>query len=696
MADEAVPDDEDSATRDTTHAAEHARDRLDHRPGGVVDAVGEIDPAVRACSLGEPAGNDRRLGERCAEGLVTRPAVVAVAARRVVHERDATPVRQAGDDFVPEDDAIEPAHPELLDVGAAEAARDDLHRLAAAAGLGDVGEHGDPVGVEDDRTHGRIVGARAGARCRSRARVVLVTLAGDARQFARYLWDLRGYLRTPLTIDGAIAELRTGLADREPRFLQTLDTGVWSDSRSLYGALFRHAGIERADVARLLGDEGLESALVRLDDAGVRLTVDELRGRMPIVRDGVELDTRGLGVIRTTGSVAYTARTGGSRSGGVPVSVDLRRPEAHGVQSAALYRSFARGRPRIALWFPAPPSVAGLSSVLSHAKIGLRIERWFSQTDWYRGALRDVGLTAGTLGVSRTTRLPFPRPRTTGPDDARTIATWLARATAVGDQAVLITTPSAGVRVTAAATDEGLDLEGCLFRLHGEPLTDARRAAIEAVGVRTAGGYFVAEAGGGLALACATRREPDDLHVLLDRVALTSPQERSGEPCYLAATTIDPRASAPLVNLHLGDVGVLERRTCGCTFGELGFDLHVHSISSPEKLTSEGMTIAAPDVLELLEVMLPSRFGGTASDYQLAERDDGGVTRIALVISPRVGGVDEDAVRETLQAFFGGADRGRRLIGEVWAATGTVRIERREPFVTVGGKTPPVHAVPRD
>ena len=81
-----------------------------------------------------------------------REAAHAFAAGQVVDERHAPPVRRLADDLVPENRARgRPA--ELLDVRAAEPAREDVDELPVAAGLGDLGERRLPGPIEDDRAH---------------------------------------------------------------------------------------------------------------------------------------------------------------------------------------------------------------------------------------------------------------------------------------------------------------------------------------------------------------------------------------------------------------------------------------------------------------------------------------------------------------------------------------------------------------
>ena len=74
-----------------------------------------------------------------------------------------------------------------------------------------------------------------------------------------------------------------------------------------------------------------------------------------------------------------------------------------------------------------------------------------------------------------------------------------------------------------------------------------------------------------------------------------------------------------LLNVETDDYGVLESRPCGCRMGDLGLTTHVTQVRSFRKLTGEGMTLVGNDMIRILEEVLPTRFGGSPLDYQLAE-----------------------------------------------------------------------------
>jgi len=124
---------------------------------------------------------------------------------------------------------------------------------------------------------------------------------------------------------------------------------------------------------------------------------------------------------------------------------------------------------------------------------------------------------------------------------------------------------------------------------------------------------------------------------------------------------------------------------------EIGYDRRLHTIRSYEKLTSEGMTFMGSDLLTLVEEVLPSRFGGYPTDYQFVEEEKGGLAKVSIFVSPRVGSVDEvqlvAVVLETLRARSGLNEKMVRM----WRKGQTLEVVRREPYATSTAKILPLH-----
>src|SRR5206468_4522312 len=111
---------------------------------------------------------------------------------------------------------------------------------------------------------------------------------------------------------------------RGQRFLDRLRVDVFEQKGSVYQRLMAHAGCEPGDIERDVAKEGLEGALARLLRAGVYLTVEEFKGRAPVKRGTLRMDVVPEQLRSPRAAYHLSASSGGSRSAGTPVLIDLR------------------------------------------------------------------------------------------------------------------------------------------------------------------------------------------------------------------------------------------------------------------------------------------------------------------------------------------------------------------------------------
>jgi hypothetical protein len=526
-----------------------------------------------------------------------------------------------------------------------------------------------------------------------------VSLLEDVRVYTRYVRGLRPFLRFPLSGADGAALIERQRALREERFLQVLDRAVYAQPESPYRRLLEHYSIEYGDIAALVTDNGVESALSQLHDAGVYLKLEEVKGKRPLTRPGLEVAISERDLDNPLLLKHFEGRSGGSRSAGRRTVIDLAHLEFEASQSALFIAAFDFGP--IAAWYPAPPSAAGLMTVLAATRADWVVERWFAQTEVGGRAdtRRDELLTA-------TTRLAFrlwaprkmPRPEYAPLDRADAVVHWLAEKSASGTPGRLVTFPSAAVRACAHAIERGIDIEGSVFILGGEPYTEQKAAVVERAGARGVSWYGLTEAGS-VGMPCADAELPDDVHVLTHKVALVTRKISVSEAIVngLFITTLMPSAPKLLLNVEAGDYAVLEERECGCAIGAAGLTSHLHTIRSHEKLTTHGQTFLGEELLVLLHRFLPKRFGGTPEDYQLVEEEDSeGVPYVTLSLSPRLGEVPEREVVAFVLERLSAGGRPQRLMAEAWRSAGALRVMRRDPHLTAGGKVLPLHLPAHD
>jgi hypothetical protein len=275
------------------------------------------------------------------------------------------------------------------------------------------------------------------------------------------------------------------------------------------------------------------------------------------------------------------------------------------------------------------------------------------------------------------------------------LVTWLRREAAPGRPILVSTTASSAVRVAVAAGETGVRLDDVAFHAQGEPVTEARRRSIEAVGAKVIVNYGSVEINS-IGYGCTCPSAVDDVHVFDDRWAVVTRKravsDSGPDVDSLLFSALSPFVPWVSFNTELGDYARLERRDCQCRMGQLGLRTHLSGIRSFEKLTGEGMTVIRTNIVPLLDEVLPARFGGSSMDYQLVEQEQpDGATRLVLRVSPSVGAIDEEQVRA---AFLDGMLRDSPLdsfMRAMWQHAGTVTVRREAPVAGPGGKILPIH-----
>ncbi len=517
----------------------------------------------------------------------------------------------------------------------------------------------------------------------------------DLKIFGRYAWGLRDFFRNTLTPADCRTMLTAQLARREESFLQILKSGIYGNPRSPYAKLLRHAGAEFGDVAEQVKRHGVEGALSNLHKEGVYVTLDEFKGRKPVTRPGLEFSTEPSDFDNPFLARFYEARSSGSRSAGTRIIIDLDLLTHEAAYFYEFLDAFGlSGRPRVA-WREIPPVAAGMKLVLRYAKLGLPVEKWFSQSrlSFSLKNMKFYTFTKYTLLASGIFGNPLPVPEYVSLADAPRIADWLAGKKREGKPALMDTNVSSGVRLCLAAGERGLDISDTFFRFGGEPYTEAKAKIVDDAGCRACCHYSMTEVGT-LGLACADARQLDEVHLLTDKIAVIQlPRQIGADGLTIGAllyTTVLPLCPKLMLNVESDDYGILEERDCGCGIGGLGYSTHLSGIRSYDKLTSEGVSFLGTELLRLLEEVLPGRFGGSPTDYQLVEEEEGGLPKVNIVVSPRVGDVDENtvvtAVFQALQPYPGGD-----IMSDAWLQGNTLRVVRREPYTTASAKILPLH-----
>jgi len=507
-----------------------------------------------------------------------------------------------------------------------------------------------------------------------------------------------------MTPDEALAKandsIRKRVLAREENFLSFVEKGIFQYACSPYLKLLERKRIQFNDLKIWVGKDGIERALRTLENEGVYFTVDEFKGKVPVVRNGIEFWCQEGMFDNPFLSYVYEVRSGATRSAGTRVRIDFDYLHQRSLYDALFLNMHGCLKAPIANWFPIFPGAPGINSSLRFADIGNPVQRWFSQVpedqlnvNWEKKWGTKLIFTLGKLHGCR-----LAEPEYVGLDDALKVAEWAAAALQQHENCVVYTFASSAVRVCIAAAEKNLNIKGTKFLVTGEPLTPQKRTEIEAVGGAPVPVYGLSEAGVIAAGCNQSHPQSDHCHLYKDTTAIIShrqnvPHSDLFVESYLF-TSLLYESPKILLNVGMGDYGEISSESCACVFGQVGFDACLNNIRSYEKLTGEGVTFVDTDFIRIVERDLPERFGGRSTDYQLVEKEDSrGFTHLQLLVSPRVGEIEETDVLDRFLSLLRRAeaspDSWSQSGTEMWKQSNMLQIVREFPFPTVSGKIMP-------
>lgn len=512
------------------------------------------------------------------------------------------------------------------------------------------------------------------------------------RMYWRFASGLRRFLSDTITPEQSRKTIEGRLQNRESNFLGAVKASIYDNTVSPYLKLLNIAGCEYGDLEKKVPSDGVESTLKELYRAGVYVTLEEFKGRREIKRGSGSFAVNEGDFDVPKKSSVISGESGATRSAGTRTSYDFDYLASYAVhRSIMLSAAGAFGVPT-GLWWPILPG-GGPKMLLTLTKAGLTPVKWFSQVGG-RGTgttFKDRMATRYIVQAARLFGNDLPAPEYARLDEADKVAMWMAAVTQRGRGCCLLTYPSSAVRVCRAAQQNALDISGSKFIGGGEPFTEAKRNEVESVGATFLPIYAFVEAGT-VGLGCTNPAAAGDVHFLDDEFAVIQhkrdvPHSGISVDAFLFSTLL---TSAPkvMLNTESGDYGDMENVDCGCEYHKLGFNTILSNIRGFDKLTAEGMTLVGTDLARIIEEVLPARFGGTSTDYQIVEEEDAsGQTRMTVLVSPEIPNVDEE---ELIRMIVDSLPHGG-ITPDVWSAAHTFRLQRISPMATRRGKLLPLH-----
>lgn len=526
-----------------------------------------------------------------------------------------------------------------------------------------------------------------------------MSLIDQAQMYWHFAWDLKKYLKDPITLEQSRRVIENRLTNKSNNLLTIAQKTIYENigGNSPYLPMLKMAGCEYGDLERMVLSDGIEAALGKLSDAGVYISIEEFKGRKEIVRGNHKFHVKTSDFDNPFSSNHLETSSSGSRSAGTRTMYDFDYITANWTMYILpmVDACDAQGAP-YALWYPIMPG-AGPAIVLSFTKGQIVPIKWFSPVDrsGFKQSLKNRLGTNYIVYMGRLLGAKLPTPEYVPLDEAWIVAQWLSDAEKNHGSCIIETYVSSAVRICQAASERKLNIAGTKFLVNGEPLTEAKRKEIEKTGATVCSIYGFVEAGF-VGVSCfGENAGADDVHLFEDSFALIQhsrevPHAGVSVDAFLF-TTLLPAAPKILLNVESGDYGLIETRTCGCKFEKLGFTKHISNIRGFDKLTSSGMTFVGTEIVRIIEEVLPAKFGGSSTDYQMIEEeDDKSLTKMSLIVNPTVGKVDEAKLIKTVIFELGKGNDAQRMMAEVWSKSQTVRIKREKPYTTARGKLMPL------
>jgi hypothetical protein len=526
------------------------------------------------------------------------------------------------------------------------------------------------------------------------------------RKYARFIGGMHRYFGDRTEPEEALQRARTALRERMERrdenFLSFAERGIFRYPSSPYRPLLEARKIDFAWLKQHVENVGLDETLRLLYEEGVYFTVDEFKGKCDVERQGLRFRCAEKDFDNPFLSTAYEVRSGATRSAGTRVRIDFDYLRQRSLYDAFLLNEHGVLTAPIANWFPLFPGAPGINSSLRFSYIGNPPKKWFSQVAKARVKVNWEKRWGTELifAMARLHGVRMARPEFVDLNHAHAIAEWASQMLEEQPACVIYTFATSAVRICMAARESGRNLAGVRFLVTGEPLTPQKRREIESAGAIPIPVYGISEAGVIAAGGSRSYPESDHCYLYKDTTAVISHRhlvEHSDMTVdSFLFTTLLHESPKLLLNVGMGDYGSVYQRSDDSDFGKLGFDTHISSIRSYEKLTGEGVTFVDSDFITIIEKKLPELFGGTSTDYQLVEEEDeAGLMRLKLLVSPSVGETDDDRVVQTFLQLLRNADDSP----ESWAASGiemwdqahTVRVSHEYPLTTASGKILPFH-----
>jgi len=150
-----------------------------------------------------------------------------------------------------------------------------------------------------------------------------MSIIDAAKMYWRFAWELRKFLKEPVTVEQARKVVKERLENREQNLLTVVKKAVYENNNSPYLKLLKLAGCEYEDFERMVKTDGIEPALKKLCQEGVYISIEEFKGKKEVSRGGKIFQFKTSDFDNPFLSGHFQTRSGGSRSAGTRTIYDF-------------------------------------------------------------------------------------------------------------------------------------------------------------------------------------------------------------------------------------------------------------------------------------------------------------------------------------------------------------------------------------
>ena len=189
-------------------------------------------------------------------------------------------------------------------------------------------------------------------------------------RFGRLIFEFRAFLRERYSVADCQRIVRERIKTRRQRFLSLAKAAIFANPASPYLPLFDDAQCTYDDLTAHVMKDGLEATLETLRRAGVYVTFEQFKYGKPLERGGRTFHFSASDFDNPLATNYLLRSTGGTRSGGTPVRVNLQWIADRSVYEAIRAEVYDTWDAVQIGWLPAFPALSGISGLLEGAKAG--------------------------------------------------------------------------------------------------------------------------------------------------------------------------------------------------------------------------------------------------------------------------------------------------------------------------------------